>query len=157
MIVVTEQAQGRELNQDQRKALESALRYFQHSAPKHTLDEEESLFPRLRKAEVEQRAEILATIDLLHTEHLQIEAAHDEIDALLIKWLDENRLTEAETADLHDALTKLHTTYQQHMTLEEEPLFPLAENILPEADIAAIGEEMASRRGVNPDVWKTSI
>jgi len=31
------------------RALASALRYFGEAAPKHTADEEESLFPRLRQ------------------------------------------------------------------------------------------------------------
>lgn len=39
----------RPLSDDARTALESALRYFRESAPKHTADEEESLFPRLRQ------------------------------------------------------------------------------------------------------------
>ena len=30
-----------------RQSLETALRYFREAAPKHTADEEESLFPRL--------------------------------------------------------------------------------------------------------------
>src|SRR5579864_2122594 len=39
----------RPLTEEARSALESALRYFRESAPKHTADEEESLFPRLRQ------------------------------------------------------------------------------------------------------------
>ena len=34
---------------DVRQALESALRYFHQAAPKHTADEEQSLFPRLHQ------------------------------------------------------------------------------------------------------------
>jgi hypothetical protein len=37
------------LNEEQRGAFEAALRYFREAAPKHTADEEESLFPRLRR------------------------------------------------------------------------------------------------------------
>jgi len=37
----------RPLTGESRSALESALRYFREAAPKHTADEEESLFPRL--------------------------------------------------------------------------------------------------------------
>ena len=157
LIVVTEQAQGRELNDDQRQALDTALRYFQKSAPRHTLDEEESLFPRLRKVGRELKAETLATVDLLHTEHLQIDTAHNEINALIFKWIEEGTLTEVETADLQDALMQLHTTYQQHITYEEETLFPLAQEILKDEELRVIGEEMAQRRGINFEVWKTSI
>ncbi len=39
----------RPLTDEVRAALDSALRYFRESAPKHTADEEESLFPRLRQ------------------------------------------------------------------------------------------------------------
>ena len=37
------------MTEETRVALESALRYFREAAPKHTADEEESLFPRLRQ------------------------------------------------------------------------------------------------------------
>ena len=39
----------RPLTEETRAALESALRYFREAAPKHTADEEESLFPRIRQ------------------------------------------------------------------------------------------------------------
>ena len=39
----------RPLTEETRAALETALRYFREAAPKHTADEEESLFPRLRQ------------------------------------------------------------------------------------------------------------
>ncbi len=48
MITVAEQARGGALAEEQRDALEVALRYFVEAAPKHTADEEESLFPQLR-------------------------------------------------------------------------------------------------------------
>ena len=38
--------------EEARAALESALRYFREAAPKHTADEEDSLFPRLRQMHV---------------------------------------------------------------------------------------------------------
>ncbi|MDE3111065.1 MAG: hemerythrin domain-containing protein, partial [Acidobacteriota bacterium] len=36
------------LNEETARGLSAALRYFREAAPKHTADEEESLFPRLR-------------------------------------------------------------------------------------------------------------
>src|SRR6202051_4820731 len=48
LVRVAEQAHGEALNEEQRGALETALRYFREAAPKHTADEEERLFPRLR-------------------------------------------------------------------------------------------------------------
>ena len=46
LVSVAEQARGEAMNAEQHSALET-LRYFREAAPKHTADEEESLFPRL--------------------------------------------------------------------------------------------------------------
>jgi hemerythrin superfamily protein len=51
----------RPLTSQARAALESALPYFQEAAPKHTADEEESLFPRLRQIPAEQAGVLVAS------------------------------------------------------------------------------------------------
>ncbi len=51
LVTVATQAEGAALNPEQRGALEISLRYFKLAAPKHTLDEEDSLFPRLRDSQ----------------------------------------------------------------------------------------------------------
>ena len=48
LIAVDAETAGGPLIPSRRTALEGALRYFAVGAPKHTRDEEESLFPRLR-------------------------------------------------------------------------------------------------------------
>src|SRR5215470_6956362 len=55
--------------EDVRPALESALRYFSQAAPKHTSDEEESLFPRLRQATNPEVRSALSELDELEGEH----------------------------------------------------------------------------------------
>src|SRR6185436_3871226 len=65
LILVAEQARGGELNSQQREALETALRYFREAAPKHTADEEESLFPRMRALSDDATHEALAKIQAL--------------------------------------------------------------------------------------------
>ena len=60
LIVVTQQARGRTLSTEQRDAMEVALRYFEEAEPKHTADEEESLFPRLRASQHPKAPEALA-------------------------------------------------------------------------------------------------
>ena len=44
LIAISEEAQGNKLDDVQRQQFEVGLRYFREAAPKHTLDEEESLF-----------------------------------------------------------------------------------------------------------------
>src|SRR5579863_1509442 len=56
----------RPLTTGDRSSLETALRYFRESAPLHTADEEESLFPRLRQmlhADVESTIERLTPLE----------------------------------------------------------------------------------------------
>src|SRR5215470_13356046 len=50
------------LTGETRQALEAALRYFSEAAPKHTADEEDSLFPRLRRID---NAEIRSALEKL--------------------------------------------------------------------------------------------
>src|ERR1041384_2359243 len=69
LILVAEQARGGELNAQQREALETALRYFREAAPKHTADEEESLFPRMRELGDKATREALITIQNLEADH----------------------------------------------------------------------------------------
>src|SRR5437660_7837791 len=48
LIQVSETADGASMTPPEIAALQNALEYFRSSAPKHTADEEDSLFPRLR-------------------------------------------------------------------------------------------------------------
>ena len=49
LVTVANQAHGTRMTCDQQLALETALRYFREAAPRHTADEEESLFPYLNR------------------------------------------------------------------------------------------------------------
>jgi len=66
----------RPLTEEARSALESALRYFRESAPKHTADEEESLFPRLRQSHDPKMEAALQTLNGLESDHREAEALH---------------------------------------------------------------------------------
>ena len=48
LVRVAAEVHGNPLSDEQRTAFQTALKYFREAAPKHTADEEESLFPRLR-------------------------------------------------------------------------------------------------------------
>ena len=51
LVRVAAEARGRPLNAERRQAMETALSYFRRAAPLHTADEEEDLFPELRRAD----------------------------------------------------------------------------------------------------------
>jgi hemerythrin-like domain-containing protein len=146
LIDVTGLAQGAELSTEQQAALEAGLRYFREAAPKHTADEEESLFPRLRETGREDVEELMRRIDVLENDHGIAAEAHREVERLGRKWLQEGRLTEPDTAQLSSQLARLAELYQRHIYIEDNKVFPAASAILTAEDRKAIGEEMAARR-----------
>jgi hypothetical protein len=72
----------RPLTKQTRVALESALRYFREAAPKHTADEEESLFPRRRKMHLPDVEAAIARLDPLEHDHLLAGSLHAEVEEL---------------------------------------------------------------------------
>lgn len=148
LITVTTQARGGTLNEEQREALDAALRYFREAAPKHTEDEERSLFPRMRESRDEQVRAALATIATLEEDHGVVDRGHAEADALLDRWLIEGPLPEADAQRLVIVLEELQAIYQRHIAIEDHDVFPLAGRILDPSAIAALGREMATRRGL---------
>ena len=131
-----------ELNAEERTAFENALEYFRNSAPQHTADEEDSLFPRLRaQASLDRLAE-------LESDHQAADRAHQLVDSLGRRWLAEGTLAPEQTRELRGALARLSRMYARHIAVEDRDLFPLAAQILPADQLAEVGREMADRRGI---------
>lgn len=138
----------RPLTGDTKRALDAALRYFRESAPKHNADEEESLFPRMRRIRDPEIVSALAKLDDLEKDHRRAAPLHAVVERLGRILLLEGRLTEAEAGGFREAVSTLSTMYRRHIRLEDEIVFPTAARLLPEADRKAIGWEMAARRNV---------
>jgi len=134
--------------EDARQALESALRYFSQAAPKHTADEEESLFPRLRRISTPEITSTLSRLDELEVEHRRADRLHAEVERLGVKYLSEGRLSIEEAARYRDAVGELRVMYERHISLEDDIIFPLAARYLTQHDKSAIADEMAGRRRV---------
>ena len=146
LVRVSETAKGRVLEPVEKTALENALAYFRNSAPKHTADEEDSLFPRLRAA-----AEAIASLGCvagLEQDHQLVTRDHHIVDSLGRVWMERGELTTAEHREMTQALKRLSDTYSRHIAVEDQELFPLAARILQSDDISEMGLEMARRRGV---------
>ncbi len=134
------------LTAETRAALESALRYFRESAPKHTADEEESLFPRLRQLQDPEIEKALAILDALEVDHRKANTLHAEVDALGIRCLDQQYLSSREAAQFRKAVGELASIYGEHIRIEDELVFPAAKHALSVTDRSAVAAEMASRR-----------
>jgi hemerythrin-like domain-containing protein len=148
LLRVSEAARGGSLTDEQRGAFDNALRYFREGAPRHTADEEESLFPRLRQTRDPQTPALLARIESLEEEHGCADRIHAEVDRLGQSWLTNGKLAAEDAAHLVTILTQLREIYRHHIAAEDNEVFPAAAAVLSDSDRQAIGKEMASRRGI---------
>jgi len=146
--VLARVAERGNLDGESRAAFEAALRYFRDAAPKHTADEEESLFPRLRALGDPALLGLLAQVDALEEDHVCANRKHEEVERLGRRWLDEGALSAEEMARLLEVLRQLQQLYSHHIAAEDREIFPAAKAALQAADCQAIGGEMAARRGV---------
>lgn len=133
-------------SEETRSALESALRYFGQAAPKHTADEEESLFPRLRQVRSADITEALSQMEKLEHEHSMAAPLHARAEELGLAYLANGSLTAPEAREFRQSVASLAEMYRQHIRLEDDVVFPLAARVLPEREKAAIAQEMAKRR-----------
>lgn len=138
------------LDSETRVSLETALRYFREAAPKHTADEEESLFPRLRRFEDTAAKLALSRLDLLETDHRNVAPLHEEVEKLGMQYLETGLLQSSQVKEFREAINKLGRIYSQHITVEDDVVFPLAAKLLSAADKRAVGSEMANRRKIRP-------
>jgi hemerythrin-like domain-containing protein len=134
---------------ERRHALDGALRYFETAAPRHTADEEDSLFPRLRASGDPLAARALALVERLHDDHAIAEAHHEHVEILMRRWLNQDHLDAADAASLRQHLTALQALYKAHIAVEDHELFPAAARVLDAPALRDMGREMAARRGVS--------
>ena len=131
-----------------RAALESALRYFGEAAPKHTADEEDSLFPRLRQLDHPEIHSAFSALDKLECDHRWAMSLHDKVERLGAQYLSIGKLSDDEIAEFRSSVASLAAMYKEHIRVEEELIFPMAARVLSDTEKTAIGIEMAGRRQV---------
>lgn len=148
LLTVATGAKGGPITNEQRAAFATSLRYFREAAPKHTADEEESLFPRLCRLDRPDLQPLLAKIDSLQQDHECAERSHREVDHLGQLWLANGRLSPQDAERLATVLTQLAELYRRHIAMEDAEVFPFAANALASSDRETIGAEMAARRGI---------
>ena len=130
------------------RALESALRYFEQAAPKHTADEEESLFPRMRQIQHPEVQSAFSRLEQLEEEHRWAGPLHARVARLGAQYLAAGSLSSSEVAEFREAVASLASMYKEHIRFEDQLVFPLAVRMLSDADKSAIADEMAGRRNV---------
>jgi hemerythrin-like domain-containing protein len=127
---------------DARAAARAIMRYFDTAGPNHHADEEASVFPRLREMLPGRVDALLADLEQGHA-------------ALAAHWRRLRPLLAGIAAGTRANLSPKQVTdvrgaYAAHIAREEAELIPLAAAIFDAAMLAAIGDEMAARRGIDP-------
>jgi hemerythrin-like domain-containing protein len=148
LATIARTRRGGALEPADRQALEAALRYFSTAAPRHSADEEESLFPRLKKSDDPDVRSALAVLERLEADHRVADAHHAEVDTLVRQWLSDGELSLEKTEALVAHLTSLEDLYRGHIAVEDRDLFPAAGRALSAGDLEDVGREMAARRNV---------
>ena len=143
LCVVADRARGRSLTEEEASAVASALHYFRVGGQRHTADEEQSLFPRLRE---DAGAGKPNQIDGLESDHQEANQLHADVDRLFSEWMASSRLDGLDESSLHAKTQRLNNLYQEHIQLEEKIVFPLAARLLDEKALSAMGQEFRARR-----------
>lgn len=134
------------LTESGRRALDTSLEYFRHSAPRHTADEEQSLFPRMRRSSNPEARAVMAELDRLEADHRRAEECHAQIDQLGREWLATGRLDKPGRSTMRALLDELAVMYAAHIQLENERVFEVAAKSLLPGELGEIGVEMRRRR-----------
>jgi len=142
LCVVVDRAQGRNLTDEERVAVKAALEYFRTGGQRHTADEEESLFPRLRKS----NAKSFEEIHRLEDDHREANDLHGSVERLYSAWIESGGLGLEDAQQLRSQTERLKQLYFDHIQVEETIVFARAIQVLDSHAITAIGTEFRFRR-----------
>ena len=138
-----------ELDSERRRALRTALNYFQSAGPRHNHAEEGDLFPAL-SAFGGAAARLVEKMDQLAAEHRLAEQMHKRLNQLGRKWLKSRRISAADMAEFRLLVERLMNFYAAHIATEENDVFPMAAAVLSSETLRQIGRNMRARRIENP-------
>jgi hemerythrin-like domain-containing protein len=130
-------------------AAQAVHRYYTVALPLHEADENDSVYPRLRVA-LSAGADARA-LELMVEQHGPI----DELVARLVPLWSGLQIEPAKLpavrSEVRDYANRLLSLWKEHLSLEEEIVFPLIRKSLTAPDLEAIHREMKQRRGVETD------
>ena len=128
-----------------RSLARDVLEYFDTAGEMHHKDEDDDLFPLVRRCAAAQgRADVAAVIDELEREH---ETMHRQWRRLRLRL---QAIAAGDSRLDGDELAKFVWLYRRHMEREAAVVMPFARNSLERRQIAALGKRMAARRRGQP-------
>lgn len=120
------------------------LAFLHHDIALHVQDEEEGLFPLLRRR-CAPEDDIEKVFTALSSEHAGDRHLADKIVSGLEAALADDRPVSAQS-ELRDVMVDFARNERRHLALENSVVLPLARRRLSEDDLAALSENMVERR-----------
>ncbi len=126
--------------------IDTVLNLFFTTGVKHTLDEEESLFPRMRQYGDSIVSEVFDVIGQLETQHKRAVSIENSIKKMYLDMVTKEEPDENKLLLFNDLGESLYDLYRPHIQMENEFVFPAAAEILSHEELLAVGREMYQRR-----------
>jgi hemerythrin-like domain-containing protein len=132
------------------QAAQAVIRYFDTAGENHHRDEEEDLFPVLRRFAGRRSLEVEVMLAALLMEHDRMRALWRDMLRPQLVAISELRPATLDAAQVQQ-FAKLYTN---HIDRENVELLPLARAVLGDGELKRLGESMAARRGVKSPVQR---
>lgn len=129
----------------QARAIADAVTYMRHDMQTHIIDEEEDLFPLLRRR-ARPHDEIDEVLGRLAADHA-MDARLAEVILTELQALQDDPKPQL-SASLRENLRAFADGQRQHLALENAVILPMARLRLTAPDLASLAARMAARRGL---------
>jgi hemerythrin-like domain-containing protein len=129
--------------------IDTVLTHFSTAGIKHTQDEEESLFPRMREYRDRVVSDVFEVIGQLEIQHKRAVSIENSLNKMLVN-LAADEMPDKNKLDLFcDLSESLYDLYRPHIQMENEFVFPSAGKILTRNELLEVGKEMYQRRQIS--------
>ncbi len=126
--------------------IDTVLTHFSTAGTKHTQDEEESLFPRIREHVDDGVSEVFDAVATLEVQHSLAQNIEKKLERFYVSMTGDEALDSNKTDLFCDLSESLYDLYRPHIQVENEFIFPAAGKILAASELLEIGKEMYQRR-----------
>jgi hemerythrin-like domain-containing protein len=125
------------------QAISNSLAFFDVNVARHSADEEESIFPRLRER---LPASDLRLLNRLEDDHAAADKLLGDLRGLF-EAAQQGHIEAALQSDFIETVQNLTDLFRVHIAAEDEHLIALATSALDSESLIAIADEMKARRG----------
>lgn len=126
--------------------VDTVLNHFETAGVKHTEDEEESLFPRMRRYNETVASEVFDVIERLELQHTGASSIENTLRKLYLNMASDDSVDSNKVELFADLSESLYDLYRPHIQIENEFVFPAASKLLSVEELLEVGKEMFQRR-----------